>query len=244
MEKKVYQLETNLLTNKTGEQTDLAQGALVASGVATQKELFRYVNKIDRMCEIIEESVHSIEGDRDLAGCIFDWLWRSKPYRYKSQGPYKLTDAIDAQLGRARNVGNCLGLTIIYNVLARKFGLSVRAGHFESAFGAGPHVFTMLDADGSTIDIENIFPNGFDYQGHRNALGRDEWTDREIIADIYHSLGNELLESGKKRPAIESYEKAIALNPEYTKALLNKGIALTELGRDDEATRWFRTMNP
>ena len=39
--------------------------------------------------------------------------------------------------------------------------------------------------------------------------------------------------------AIQSYDKAIWLNPNYTKAYLNRGIAMSMLGRDEEARQDF-----
>ena len=159
------------------------------------------------------------------------------------------TEVLEAQLGgksrsvedgRSGIVGNCLGLTLLHNVLARRFGLTVRAVHLEDALGLGPHIFTVLYAGDRTIDIENIFPDGFDYRGHSGASEREEWGDRELIADIYHSVANDFFVSGKWERAIENYDKAIMLHPKYIRAHINKGIALVELGRVEEAKEWFR----
>ena len=59
------------------------------------------------------------------------------------------------------------------------------------------------------------------------------------MADIYHSVANSLFEQGKLESAIQSYDKAIRLNPKYTKTRLNKGIVLVELGRFEEAREWL-----
>jgi tetratricopeptide (TPR) repeat protein len=55
-------------------------------------------------------------------------------------------------------------------------------------------------------------------------------------------MGNDLFTSGKKSRAIECYDKAILLNPKYKKPYLNKGMALVELGRDEEAGELFRNL--
>ncbi|MBE0415999.1 MAG: tetratricopeptide repeat protein, partial [Dehalococcoidia bacterium] len=178
--------------------------------------------------------------DVERAEGIFHWLWRSKPHRYEYRGNFKLTDALDAQLGEMENVGNCLGLTVLYNVLAQRFGLEVKAAHLEDAFGIGPHVFTVLCIGMRSIDIDNIFPYGFNYRGHKGDPLREEWGDRELIADIYHSMANDFFERGEWESAIENYDKSIRLHPKYTKARLNKGIALVEMGRVEEAREWFR----
>jgi tetratricopeptide (TPR) repeat protein len=243
MEKKFNRLESNLLSNKKEEGANLAQGALLASGLASDKEIFLYLNKIDKLCDLIAASTPDCTGDIDKARCIFDWLWETTPHRYKSEGHCKLTAVIDAQYRNDKDIGNCLGLTALYNVIAQVFGLTVKAVYLESASGPGPHVCSLLVLEGKTIDIENIFINGFEYHAHRNAPSREEWGDRELIADIYASVGNDLFAARKMNRAIENYEKAIQLNPRYNRPLLNKGIALVESGRAIEAEEWFRKIS-
>jgi tetratricopeptide (TPR) repeat protein len=48
-------------------------------------------------------------------------------------------------------------------------------------------------------------------------------------------LGNALLESGKPREAIEHYEQALRIKPDYAEAHNNLGVALMELGRTQDA---------
>lgn len=219
---------------------DLAQGALIASGVNNERALAQYLAQIEQLClQIGAEAISHHGGDLEKAKRIFDWLWRAKPRRYQYQGNFKLTDVLDAQLGEKDEIGNCLGLTLLYNVLGQRFGLKVRAGQLEDALGLGPHVFTVLYVAGSSIDVENVFPHGFDYRGHLDNPQRQEWGDRELIADIYHSVGNDLFASGKLERSIESYDRALMLHPGCSRAHLNKGIALVELGMVEEATEWF-----
>jgi len=102
--------------------------------------------------------------------------------------------------------------------------------YFENAFGMGPHVLTLLQTGASAIDIESILPDGFDYKGHLNNPSRTRWEDKELVADIYHSLGNEYFEKGEFAKALNNYEMAIKLNPQYEKAYLNKAIVMDKLG--------------
>jgi len=245
MNKKLAKLERMLLEGEKSEkggEIDLAQGALLASGVETVREFNRYLAKIDRLCQRTACTLCGLfekGSDSEKAKGIFDWLWREKPHRYEYGGSFRLTQVLDAQLGEGEKVGNCLGLTLLYNVLAQRFGLEVGAAHLEDAFGLGPHLFTVLYTGGRSIDIENIYPYGFGYRGHRGAPQRQEWEDMELVADVYHSVANDFFASGKWELAIENYDKAIILHPKYTKAYLNKGIALVELGRVEEAGEWF-----
>ncbi len=206
--------------------------ALLASGIRDRSKIDFYVAELDRiyqqfLCKVIlpPESV-------DKARILFTWLWISKPNRYKSQGSYKLNEAIEAQLTEGDcSVGNCLGLTLLYNCLLRKMDIFAEALYLENAFGTGPHVLTLLQTNKSIMDVENILPDGFDYRGHRSHPERTGWGDRELIADIYHSLANELFEKGDFVEALENYDMAIRFNPQYEKARLNKEILLDKLGK-------------
>ncbi len=238
MDRYIVELERALLR---GEAIDLAPGALVASGVATRQALDRYLEAIEYLSRQMGEGIRKNASDITKGRAIFERLWVSRPLRYEPQGRFRLTDVLDAQVGTGDRVGNCLGLTVLYNVLAQPLGLKVRAAYLERAFGRGPHTFSVLEVGKRTVDIENILTDGFDCRAHRRAVGRIEWGDREIIADIYHSIGSESAASGDWAGAIESYDKSLALNPHYNRARLNKGIALMESGRPDEAAEWLRS---
>ena len=242
MEEKIERLKSRLLANKRAEATDLLSAALIATGVTSYRYIVRYTNKIDRLCEEINNFVANNGNDVDKARVIFHWLWISKPHRYKPEGHFKIADVIDAQMGHARHVGNCLGLTMLYNIIAQRFDIKVKAAYMENAFGRGPHVFSILPSGESTVDIENVFPNGFDYPGHLNPSERCVWSDEELIADVYNSMGNELFAAGKRVRAIECYDKAIVLSPKYKRPYLNKGMALVELGCHEEAVELFKKL--
>jgi tetratricopeptide (TPR) repeat protein len=140
---------------------------------------------------------------------------------------------VDAQLsGEDRAVGNCLGLTLLYNCLLKRIGIDAEALYVENAFGIGPHVLTMISTEGLLIDVENILPDGFDFKGHLANPSRIRWGNKELVADIYHSLGNEFFEKGKFVGALENYDRAIELNPQYERARLNGVIVLNKTDRE------------
>lgn len=219
------------------ESVDLACAALIASGVRHRYDLETYLGKVEQLCRQIRVSREANEIEK--ARCIFRWLWRSRPTRWVRHGNFRLTAVLDAQLSEHGPVGNCLGLTILYNILAQRYGLRVQTGYVDEAFGVGPHVFTVLYTPNRSIDIENMFPHGFDYDPHLANDSRQEWGDRHIIAEIHHSLANQVAEEGRWRDAIKSYDRALKLNPGHLRARLNKGIALVELGMTDQAKWWF-----
>ena len=167
---------------------------------------------------------------------MFTWIWIEKPNRYKSHGNFRLDGVIDAHLNKdSLSVGNCLGLTLFFNSLLRRMGIEADAIYLENAFGIGPHVLTLLQAKDLSIDIENILPDGFDYKGHLSNPLRMRWGDKELVADIYHSLGNEYFEKGEWTEALKNYEMSIHLNPHHEKTTLDKTILLDRMG-------WMRSQ--
>lgn len=134
---------------------------------------------------------------------IFHYLWREKPFRYQSNGRYKLSDTIQRQLSpESRAAGNCLGLTVLYNCLLHRMDIPVEALYLESAFGRGPHVLSYMPK--GQICIENILPTGHDYKGHSDESVKIRWGIRELVADIYNSQGTECFEAAEYKKALAS----------------------------------------
>lgn len=208
---------------------DFFKEALIASGVKNE-DLILYDIKLDYLYKkFIKEADYPSES-WSMAKALFSYLWLKKPNRYKPHGNWKLNEVIDAQLSEESiAVGNCLGLTILYNSLLKKMGLDPFALYLDNAFGIGPHVLTIIEIDNNSIYVENIFPNGFDYKGHSLECNGTRWAERELIADIYLSLGNENFEKGNYIKSMEAYEKAIEFNPNYEKAKINRAILLDKL---------------
>lgn len=204
--------------------------SLLASGVKGSEGLVHYMRKLD---DLYQQFIHSAMPPSDSlrnARALFKWLWTKKPARYKHYGHFRLNDVIDAQLSEdSQTVGNCLGLTLLYHCLLHKTGIIAEALYLENAFGISSHVLTLLQTRDSLIDIENILVDGFDYGGHLDNPSRTRWGDKELVADIYHSLGTEFFSKGELIKALENYDMALRLNPKYEKAYLNKAILLDRL---------------
>ena len=196
-----------------------------------------YIGKLDRLHQQFISEMKATQDSLTKAKALFGWLWIKKPDRYGFHGYYRLNDVIDSQLSRdSQVVGNCLGLTLLYNSFLRRIGIDTGVLYLENAFGIGPHVLTIFKAKESMIDIENILPDGFDYKGHLNDPSRTRWGDRELVADIYQSQGNESFERGDYIEALKSYDRAISLNPIYERARLNKAILLDRMAMEKETS--------
>jgi tetratricopeptide (TPR) repeat protein len=212
------------------KEIDFEKEALSASGIKERDELAIYGKKLHLLLHQFLAEISPIPDPFLKARALFTWLWKEKPTRYGPHSHFRLSHAIDAQLDEKKpTVGNCLGLTMLYNCLLRRIGIRAEALYLENAFGTGPHVLTLLQTETSTIDIENILPEGFDYKGHLNNPSRTKWGDKELVADIYHSLGNEYFEKGEFAKALKNYNMALKLNPKYEKTHLNKAILVDKI---------------
>jgi len=215
---------------------NLAKEALIASGISDPRLLEEDMGKL---VEIFHHFIAAVNPPREpmtRAKALFQWLWERKPSRYKPQGPYRISEVIHAQRNpRDSVVGNCLGLTLLYNCLLAEGGIHAEALHLEGAFEKGiPHVLTLLREGESTLDVENILPNGFDYRGHLWNPTRTRWGERELAADVYMSAGNDFFAKEEFDQALQNYERAIQLNPTYEKARLNRIILLDKMGRTEK----------
>ena len=211
-------------------QFDLVNEALRASGVNNAHQINEYLDRLHSLYLKFTSQTALADDPLNIAKQLFDWLWTVKPSRYERRGNYRISDVIKSQINeKSLTVGNCLGLTILYNCLLKKTGLYPEAIHLEEAFGIGPHVLTSLNTGHSRIDIENILPDGFNFRGHKDVRVRTSWGDKELVADIYNSQGNECFEKEKYSEALENYKMAVHLNPLYQKAHFNIAILLDKL---------------
>ena len=211
---------------------NLEEEALLASGTQDPDKIDFYVAELERINRQFLRQIIPPPDPVQRAKALFTWLWTSKPNRYKSRASYKFDKVIEAQSTEGdHSVGNCLGLTVLYNSLLRKMDIEAEALYIDNAFETGPHVLTVLKIEKSFIDVENILPDGFDYGGHRTHPERIVWGTRELVADIYHSVANELFEKADFVGALKNYDAAIAFNPRYEKARLNREILLDRMGK-------------
>jgi tetratricopeptide (TPR) repeat protein len=209
---------------------DLEEEALLASGLQEARLIGEYKNELGRLYHEFDREMKPSPDYVTVARTLFDWLWAQKPSRHELGGSYRLNEVIDSQLSKeGEEVGNCLGLTLLYNCLLRRAGIVAGAVHLENAFERGPHVLSTLLIGDSIIDIENSLSHGFDYKEHLNNPSRHVWGDRELVADIYLSRGNDYFELSNYDQALASYETTISLNPHYERALLNKAIVLDKM---------------
>ncbi|NUQ93877.1 MAG: tetratricopeptide repeat protein [Gemmatimonadaceae bacterium] len=79
-----------------------------------------------------------------------------------------------------------------------------------------------------------------DYHGAVLLL-REAVVEGMAYADAHNLLGLSLALIGRQADAVSSFDAAIALNPRYVEAHLNRAVLLNDMGRSDEAREAFAT---
>jgi len=201
---------------------DFEREALIASGVTKEDAIRLYRSELDGLLSRFEQSLLPSRDSVLLARELFVWLWQKKPNRYRAGASFRLQEVIRAQMSETTEpVGNCLGLTLLYNSLLRRKKIDARATYLENAFGIGPHVLTCLATPERVIEVENILCHGFDYNGHLNDPTKRNLGDRELVAEIYHSAGNEYFGTTELDEAVKNYSLAVRMDPKHQRAALN-----------------------
>jgi tetratricopeptide (TPR) repeat protein len=81
--------------------------------------------------------------------------------------------------------------------------------------------FELHDYHGAIHLIEELVEQGKAFADAHNLLG----------------LSYQMINQGER--ALAAFDRALQLNPRYVEALINRGVVLAELGRDDEASAAF-----
>src|SRR4030067_2434486 len=130
------------------KEFNLEKEALLTSGIKGKDALAIYENKLHLVIHQFLSKISPVPDPLTKARVLFSWLWEEKPTRYERHGHFRLNHAIDAQLNKENpTVGNCLGLTLLYNCLLRRMGIRAEALYLENAFGVGPHALTILQIE-------------------------------------------------------------------------------------------------
>ncbi|MDP7470320.1 MAG: hypothetical protein QGI79_05865, partial [Dehalococcoidia bacterium] len=105
---------------------DFIQEALLASG-ASPRQFDSYRSRLEGLAEQIGSSLPRDPVRR--ASGLFHRMWREKPHRYQPVADFRLHRALENKLRPEREeVGNCLGLTMLYTALAHCLGLGPHLG--------------------------------------------------------------------------------------------------------------------
>jgi tetratricopeptide (TPR) repeat protein len=237
---KVYEIvatvnsRTNALQNEL-ESKLILKAALVVNEVPEAK-IAEYIEKFDRLYMgyvqyKIDNNLHPSNKFQEIE-CLNKYLWKNGHLWRAVEQAFMLDKVIDNQLayladkyGRVE-VGNCEGLTMLFNIMAVRAGIPA-----QSVFILG-HIFSLYE---SRV-IENTVSTG----NNSKVFSKDNVVSAyKGIAASFYNIGFELSKKKEYDKAILAYEKAILLHPKYTSAYINIGFMYSNKKDYDKAIQFY-----
>ena len=147
-------------------------------------------------------------------------------------------EAVLPQTVLARKQGTCLGISLLFLLIAERAGLPLHGvllpGHFFMRFDNGPCRRNVEPNAGGIQRSE-------DYYRQLYAVASDSWyslrnlSKQEAAAVFYYMLGNSCRENNKTSEAQSCYKTALDLFPNYPEALGNLALVYAAAGSYDSA---------
>jgi tetratricopeptide (TPR) repeat protein len=224
------------------------EAALLASGVTDPAKRKEYFARLDDLEAGARKAVGQGNTPREKGEKLLTFLHdgaMAKGYESKQS-------RLDVLLDTGKY--NCVSSAVLYNALARRLGLEVRAVEVPG------HVYSVLVVDGKTIDVETTNAHGFDPANpeQREKLRKEkgievratkydekrELRELGLAAVVYANRSAALAEARKFREAAVAGFCALSLDPDSTggatnalSALTNWGLGLDKEGKFEEAVR-------
>jgi len=142
----------------------------------------------------------------------------------------------------ARKKGNCLGLSMLYLVLADRLDLPFRGAYVPS------HCFVRYEGKGARRNVE--FADGgasWEDDRYRREFGIRpgrpylfSLSSTEMLGVFLKSLGAGYSRKGREEDALRIYDEAERFYPGLPDVHFNAGVSLQKLGRLDEAEGKYR----
>lgn len=212
----------------------LAKASLLASGVK-KSQLPQYLEKLDHLWNGFRVYIETKRKRTDLLllGYLKEYLWKGGPGR-GAYDIFKFDEVIDNQLSYFSNpgqkipVGNCVGLTTLFNYLAVREGLLMKAILFND------HI--MSKHENSRIentDFEKEYQAAGPYYIETSAIG--------VVAGILSwRATTDYINKARYRLAIAVLKKAIALTPRQAILYCNVGYCYYMKGRKRKAALYYK----
>lgn len=113
--------------------------------------------------------------------------------------------------------------------------LSEAIAHYQQAISLSPNLA------GAHWNLGKVYHKAGNTEAAIACFKRTSELNPQLVgADFHFNLGNRLLSQGKRDEAVESYEKAIAIKPDWAEAYANIGSARSQQGNIDAAITHYQ----
>jgi hypothetical protein len=202
----------------------LAEAALIGSGVTDAAERKTYLTTIDGLEQEAREAVAEAKTPSDTGEKLLAFL-------HAPGGPMRKYVADQTSLAVLLDTGefNCVSSAMLYNVLAGRLGLEVRAVELLDH----SHVFSLLRDGERSLDVETTNPRGFNPKRKKShpaakAKNRREIGSVGLVAIVFANRYGLLGEEAQHREAVRAGLCAMALDRGLKGAEVNFRLALSE----------------
>lgn len=224
-----------------------AEAALLVSGVRDAQRRKGYLRTLGRLEREARRALGDAKDPFARGERLLKWL-HEKVFRSYQEGQTDVSTILD------EGTYNCVSSATLYNVLARRMGLEVRAVEVPS------HAFSILYDGSRHADVETTTPGGFNpsrdpeaqrafsertgfrYIPEEHPEKRREIGETGLLAIIYYNHGVRLTREKEYPEALAAYFRALSLDREFASAVQNVlfiladwSVALSEKGEFEKA---------
>jgi len=218
-----------------------AEAALIASGAADPTIRKKYVEQIDRIEVDARKALEEVAKIAEKGERLLKFLHAGPMAKGYLATQTDVTEVLDS--GRF----NCVSSTVLYNVIARRLGLDVKAIEIPGrGYGEG-HVFSVLYDGDKKIPVETTNANGFNLSDNMKKKDKRELGELALIAVIYYNHGVNLGKKEHHHEALLANLCALSLDKHHASAsnnvmaeLIQWELGLAKIEKHSEALEVLR----
>ena len=228
------------------KEVSLGKALLLASSIG-EKDLYGISvdpsgieEKIEGLVARVRPALKDRSNPRSAVSLLSRFLFVEEGFVYDPAAGNPENYLPDHVLSRKR--GNCLGLTMLYLVLAERLGIPLQGSYVPS------HSFVRYEGQGGRINIETA-EKGVERADEQYArdflLAKDRpylrtLGKKEMIGVYLKSLGAAYSRNGIEEKAAELYRAAAEFDPNLPDVHFNMAISDQKMGRLEEAIAGYR----
>ena len=206
---------------------NFAEAALLSSGVESREQRQIYLSNVDKLEVLATKAVEGQNTPFQKGERLLKWLHEGPLNKGYVSGQTDVSKIFDT------NTYNCVSSATLYNILARRLGLDVRAIEVPD------HAFSIVYDGTEHADVETTTKGGFnptrdpaaisDFQkmtgfayipdSHRS--NRREIRETGLVAITYYNHGVKLSKEKQYHAALLNYFRGLSLDPENKSAVKN-----------------------
>jgi tetratricopeptide (TPR) repeat protein len=221
------------------DEIDIAVGSLIiAKGIYPDINIKKYLNQIDIMAKDLEPRLKTIKDPYDIVKTISRYLFVEQKFRFHNVIEARfINNVLDNKCGQCQSL-SCLYLSITERLQLPFYGVA-----------APEHMFIRYDDGSVKINVET--KTGGEIRSDKKVLESfgifsslktaqesgyfKNLTKRQFLSHYLELRGITFTEKGNFDKALEDYNKAIDLDPNFAQAYYNRGLQFQDKEDFDKA---------